>query len=59
MSTLTLPLSYRPRAYALGRRAVTLLIWIGALLWLLPVLVAAWVALHPAAEQSSFSPSAP
>lgn len=33
MSTLTLPLSYRPRAYALGRRAVTLLIWIGALLW--------------------------
>ena len=40
---------------ALGGWCLNLIIWLAALLWLLPILVALWVAIHPASDQASFS----
>ncbi len=53
MVSITLPaITSRRRGLA---RVVTLLIWGGALLWALPLLIALWVAFHPISEQASFS----
>ncbi|MFS7358736.1 carbohydrate ABC transporter permease [Rahnella inusitata] len=38
---------------------LNLITWLAALLWFLPILVAIWVAIHPASEQGSFSLLAP
>ncbi|MFS7307771.1 carbohydrate ABC transporter permease [Rahnella inusitata] len=38
---------------------LNLVTWLAALLWFLPILVAIWVAIHPASEQGSFSLLAP
>jgi sn-glycerol 3-phosphate transport system permease protein len=46
------PFSYR-------RLFLDLAIWLAAVLWLLPVLVAVWIAVHPASAQGSFSLFAP
>jgi sn-glycerol 3-phosphate transport system permease protein len=35
-------------------RLLNLAIWLAALLWFLPILVALWVAIHPASDQGSF-----
>jgi len=37
---------------ALGGWCLNLIIWLAALLWLLPILVALWVAIHPASDQA-------
>ena len=42
------------RTFSVGRLCLNALIWLAALLWLLPVLVAVWVAIHPASDQGSF-----
>ena len=42
-----------------GGFALNLLIWLAALLWSLPMLVALWIAIHPAAGQGHFSLLAP
>lgn len=48
------------RKTGLKGRVLTLIIWAGALLWIMPMAVSVWVALHPAADQGTFSPlSAP
>lgn len=46
-------------SFSVGRLGLNLIIWLAALLWLLPILVALWVAVHPAAEQGSFRLFAP
>jgi sn-glycerol 3-phosphate transport system permease protein len=38
-----------------GRLCLNTVIVLAALLWFLPILVAFWVAIHPASEQASFS----
>ncbi|QLK61274.1 ABC transporter permease subunit [Enterobacteriaceae bacterium Kacie_13] len=43
----------------LTKRCLNLVTWLAALLWFLPILVAIWVAIHPASEQGSFSLFAP
>ncbi len=45
--------------FSAGRLCLNMVIWLAALLWLLPILVALWVAVHPAADQGSFSLWAP
>lgn len=47
------------RHTAFGQHGLNLITWLAALLWFLPILVAIWVALHPASEQGSFSLFAP
>ena len=47
------------RHTAFGQYGLNLITWLAALLWFLPILVAIWVALHPASEQGSFSLFAP
>lgn len=42
-----------------GGFALNLLIWLAALLWSLPMLVALWIAIHPATGQAHFSLLAP
>lgn len=46
-------------SFSVGRLGLNLIIWLAALLWLLPILVALWVTVHPAAEQGSFRLFAP
>ncbi|QDY41897.1 carbohydrate ABC transporter permease [Candidatus Pantoea soli] len=46
-------------AFSAGRLTLTLLTWLAALLWCLPVLVALWVAIHPVSAQAGFSLLAP
>lgn len=41
------------------KMCLNLVTWLAALLWFLPILVAIWVAIHPASEQGSFSLLAP
>ncbi len=48
--TMTLP----ARPFSLGRLCLNLAIWLAALLWFLPILVAIWVAIHPASDQGTF-----
>ncbi|CAK9885717.1 MAG: Trehalose transport system permease protein SugB [Candidatus Erwinia impunctatus] len=58
--SLSLPASTsRGRSLSLRSWAGNLLIWAVATLWLLPVLVACWVAIHPTSSQGSFSLLAP
>ena len=45
--------------FSLSRFSLNLAIWLAALLWFLPVLVAVWVSIHPASAQGSFSLFAP
>lgn len=45
----------RATAMAPGRLAWRFLTWCAALLWMLPVLVSLWVAIHPAADQGTFT----
>ncbi|MGC6390005.1 carbohydrate ABC transporter permease [Ewingella sp. S1.OA.A_B6] len=47
------------RTFSVGKFCLNLTIWTAALLWFLPILVAVWVAIHPASEQGSFSLFAP
>lgn len=47
------------RTFSLRRLCLNLAIGLAALLWFLPVLVAIWVAIHPASAQGSFSLFAP
>ncbi|WP_374189546.1 carbohydrate ABC transporter permease [Erwinia sorbitola] len=47
---MTLP----ARPFSAGRLCLNLAIWLAALLWFLPILVAIWVAIHPAADQGTF-----
>ncbi|WP_455818645.1 carbohydrate ABC transporter permease [Pseudomonas cerasi] len=47
---MTLP----ARPFSLGRLCLNLAIWLAALLWFLPILVAIWVAIHPASDQGTF-----
>ncbi|WP_418903907.1 carbohydrate ABC transporter permease [Pantoea agglomerans] len=47
---MTLP----ARSFSLGRLCLNLAIWLAALLWFLPILVAVWVAIHPASDQGTF-----
>ena len=42
-----------------SKMCLNLITWLAALLWFLPILVAIWVAIHPASEQGSFSLLAP
>lgn len=56
--SLTMTVAPR-RSFALGRLCLNLTIWLAALLWFLPILMALWVAVHPASEQGSFSIFAP
>ncbi len=39
--------------FSAGRLCLNMVIWLAALLWLLPILVALWVAVHPAADQEA------
>ncbi|MEN5017419.1 carbohydrate ABC transporter permease [Erwinia sp. Eh17-17] len=48
--TMTLP----ARPFSPGRLCLNLAIWLAALLWFLPILVAIWVAIHPASDQGTF-----
>jgi len=43
----------------LRQRTLDLITWLAAFLWFLPILVAIWVAIHPASAQGSFSLFAP
>lgn len=45
--------------FSLSHFSLNLAIWLAALLWFLPVLVAVWVSIHPASAQGSFSLFAP
>lgn len=47
------------RAFSLSRLCLTAAIWLAALLWFLPILVAVWVAIHPASAQGTFALSTP
>ena len=47
------------KSFSFSRLILNLAIWLAALLWFLPVLVAVWVAIHPASVQGSFSLFAP
>lgn len=47
---MTLP----ARPFSVGRLCLNLAIWLAALLWFSPILVAIWVAIHPAADQGTF-----
>ncbi|WP_413734075.1 carbohydrate ABC transporter permease [Sodalis sp. RH21] len=51
----TLDLTAVTRTARRGRWVWTLATWAGALVWVLPILVSLWVAVHPAAEQGSFT----
>ncbi len=42
------------RPFSVGRLCLNLAIWLAALLWFLPILVAIWVAVHPASDQGTF-----
>lgn len=42
------------RPFSMGRLCLNLAIWLAALLWFLPILVAIWVAVHPASDQGTF-----
>nr|WP_062744134.1 carbohydrate ABC transporter permease [Erwinia persicina] len=42
------------RPFSVGRLSLNLAIWLAALLWFLPILVAIWVAVHPASDQGTF-----
>lgn len=42
------------RSFSPGRLCLNLTIWLAALLWFLPILVAVWVAIHPASDQGTF-----
>lgn len=44
-----------PRSISLRRLCWWLLTWGAAILWVFPILVATWVAIHPAADQGGFS----
>lgn len=48
-----------PKKVSLRRMGWGLLTWAVALLWILPILVAGWVAIHPVGEQGGFSLFAP
>lgn len=41
--------------FSFGRLALNITVWMAALLWCLPILVAIWVAIHPASGQGQFS----
>src|SRR5476649_2834349 len=56
--SMTITLAPR-RPFSVGRLCLNLTIWTAALLWFLPILVAVWVAIHPASEQGSFNLFAP
>ncbi|MBD8163983.1 carbohydrate ABC transporter permease [Erwinia persicina] len=42
------------RPFSAGCLCLNLAIWLAALLWFLPILVAIWVAVHPASDQGTF-----
>lgn len=48
-----------PAAFSFGRAGLNLTLCLAALLWFLPILVAVWAAIHPAAEQGIFRLFAP
>ncbi|KEY60903.1 carbohydrate ABC transporter permease [Serratia sp. DD3] len=43
------------RSFSIKKICLNFVIWVAALLWFLPILVAIWVAIHPASEQGNIS----
>lgn len=51
---MSLTMIHPARPFSVGRLCLNLAIWLAALLWFLPILVAIWVAVHPASDQGTF-----
>lgn len=51
---MSLTMTRPARPFSVGRLCLNLAIWLAALLWFLPILVAIWVAVHPASDQGTF-----
>lgn len=53
---MSLTMTLHPaRTFSLRRLCLNAAIWLAALLWSLPILVAVWIAIHPASAQGSFA----
>lgn len=51
---MSLAMTLPARSFSPGRLCLNMAIWLAALLWFLPILVAVWVAIHPASDQGTF-----